>query len=149
MLPDNQQVVSPERFDDLLREQAKVAEFLTKEAEEEYLQHHAFLIHLVRREVAKHFGMESDCSPSVGDDCWPDHTSHISVTPRHCTQSFLTALRSLLTDDDRDYRIQLCVYGDIMDGKTYIGSMALWADRVLIERNLHELLCSQRNATQP
>ena len=39
-----------------------------------------------------------------------------------------------------DYRIQICVYGDAMDGKTYIGSMALYADRVLIETRLYELL---------
>ncbi|HEY5894764.1 MAG TPA: hypothetical protein VIT91_16200 [Chthoniobacterales bacterium] len=60
----------------------------------------------------------------------------------HCTPAFLSALRALLADDYRDYRIQLCVYADQMDGKSYIGSMALSADSVLIEQKLHDLLHS-------
>jgi|GEM_PF-6447516 len=70
----------------------------------------------------------------------------MEVTPQHCTPAFLTALRALLTDDYREYRIQLCVYADHNDGKSYIGSMALSADRVLIEQKLHDLLYSNRNA---
>jgi hypothetical protein len=142
MLPKNQQVVSPERFDELFSEQAIIAEFSTKDAEAEYVRRDSFLIHLIRREVVQQFGPESDRSPSVGDDLWPDHTRHLDVTPEHCTPAFLSELRTLLADDYRDYRIQLCVYADIMDGATYIGSMALSADYVLIEQKLHDLLHS-------
>lgn len=140
MLPKNQHVVSPERFDELFREQALIAEFRTKDAEAEYERRDSFLIHLIRREVVAHFGPESDDSPFVGDDWWPDHTRHMEITPKHCTPAFFGALRALLADDYRDYRIQLCVYADHNDGKSYIGSMALSADCVLIEQKLHELL---------
>ncbi len=146
MLPKNQQVVSPKRFDELFREQALIAEFPTKDAEAEYERRDTFLIHLIRREVAQYFGAESNKSLFVGDDWWPDHTRHMEVTPEHCTPAFLSTLRGLLADDYRDYRIQLCVYADPMDGKSYIGSMALSADSVLVEQKLHDLLHSNRNA---
>jgi hypothetical protein len=145
MLPKNQQVVTPERFDELFREQALIAEFPTEDSKAEYERRDTSLIDLIRREVAKHFGPESDHSPFVGDDWWRDHTRHMEVTPEHCTSTFLGALRSLLAGDYRDYRIQLCVYAEPMDGKTYIGSMALTTDRVLIEQKLHDLLHSNRN----
>ena len=145
MLPENQQVVSPKRFNDLFREQALIAEFSTKDAEAEYQRRDSVLIHLIRRAVEHHFGPATDQTPFVGDDWWPDHTRHMEVTPAHCTAGFLGALRALLSDDYRDYRIQLCVYADHFDGKTYIGSMALSADSVLIEQKLHDLFDSTRN----
>ena len=66
----------------------------------------------------------------------------MDATPAHCTAAFLTSLRRLLKGDYKDYRIQICVYEDPMEGTTYIGSMALYADRVLIEKRLHKLLRS-------
>ncbi len=146
MLPENQQVVSPERFDELFREQANIAEFPKENDELEYERRDSFLIHLIRREVTAHFGPDSGNSPFVGEDWWPDHTRHMEISSQHCTPSFLTALHALLTDDYRDYRIQLCVYVDPMEGNSYIGSMALSADHVLIEQKLHDLLYSHRNA---
>lgn len=146
MLPQNQQVVSPKRFDALFREQSHIAEFPTAEDEAAYERRDTFLIYLIRREVERQFGPESAQAPFVGDDWWPDHTRHLDITPAHCTPAFLGALRGLLLDDFRDYRMQLCVYGDPMEGKSYIGSMALSADHVLIEKKLHDLLKSNRDA---
>lgn len=146
MLPKNQQVVSPERFNELFREQAIIAEFPNEEAEAEYERRDSFLIHLVRREVATHFGDDSVPPPIVGDDWWADHTRHLEITPKHCTPEFFSALAALLADEYRDYRFQLCVYDDPDDGNSYIGSMALSSDRVLIEEKLDELLQSNRNA---
>src|SRR3954470_10680348 len=94
----SQQIVSPERFDELFRDQALIAEFPTEDAEAEYERRDSFLIHLIRREVVQHFGPESDHTPFVGDDWWPDHTRHMEVTPEHCTPAFLRALRALLAD---------------------------------------------------
>ena len=115
MLPENQQLVSPERFDELFREQALIANFLTEDAEVEYERRDSALIKLIRREVTQHFGPESDDSPFVGDNWWPDHTRHLEITPQHCTPAFLNALRALLAGDYRDYRIQLCAYADHME----------------------------------
>jgi hypothetical protein len=145
MLPENQQVVSPDQFDELFRKQALIAEFATESEESDYERRDSFLIHLIRAEAAKQFDPESDESPFVGDDWWPDHTRHLEVTPDHCTPEFLAGLRALLADDYRDYRIQLCVYADHSDGNSYIGSMALSADRVLIEQKLRDLLCRDKN----
>lgn len=145
MLPENQQVVSPDQFDQLFGEQALIAEFANESEETEYEQRDSFLIHLIRNEAAKQFGPASDESPFVGDDWWPNHTRYLDVTPDHCTPDFLTGLRTLLADDYRDYRIQLCVYADRDDGKSYIGSMALSADHVLIEQKLWDLLYRDKN----
>lgn len=143
MLPENQQVVSPDQFDQLFGEQALIAEFATESEEFEYERRDSFLIHLIRNEAAKQF--ESDESPFVGDDWWPNHTRYLEVTPSHCTPEFLVGLRALLADDYRDYRIQLCVYADRDDGKSYIGSMALSAKSVLIEQKLRDLLYRNKN----
>ena len=145
MLPENQQVVSPDRFDELFREQALIAEFPTEDVESEYERRDSFLIHLIRSEAANHFGSESDKSPFVGDDRWPDHTRHMDVAPDHCTPGFLKSLRTLPADDYRDYQIQLCVYADPADRRSYFGSMALSADRVLIEQKLLDFLSPDRS----
>lgn len=140
MLPKTRKIVSPEEFDQLFREEARIAEFTSPDEETAYERRDSFLIHLIRREVQQHFGTDENQQPFVGDDWWPDHTRHLEVTPTHCTVAFLTALQNLLTDEYKDYRIQICVYGGAMHGNSYIGSMALYADRVLIERKLYDLL---------
>jgi hypothetical protein len=146
MLPKSKHVVSPKQFDLLFKEQALIAEFATKDNETDYERRDSFLTHLIRREVGRCFGPESNDSPFVGDDWWPDHTRHLDLTPNHCTSDFLNGLRALLSDDYQNWRIQLCVYNDPLDGKTYIGSMALYSDRVLIEEKLNDLLESKQTA---
>lgn len=140
-------VVSPDKFDELFQEEARIVKFASPEAETDYEKQDAFLIHLIRKEVQQQFGADEEKQPFVGDDWWPNHTRYIDAAPKHCTTAFLAALRSLLSDDHKNYRIQICVYGDPLDGKSYIGSMALHADRVLIERSLYELLQSSETHT--
>jgi hypothetical protein len=142
MLPKTRNIVSPKKFDKLFREEAHIAKFASPEEKTAYERRDSFLIHLIRREVQQHFGPDKVHQPFVGDDWWPDHTRHMEATPAHCTPAFLTALRGLLTDDFQDYRVQICVYRHAMDGKTYIGSLALYADRVLIETKLYDLVQS-------
>lgn len=137
-------VVSPDEFDRLFREQALIADVSDKKSEVEYERRDSFLISLIRREVERHFGTDEDGTPFVGDDWWPDHTRHMELTPDHCSREFIGSLRSLLTGEFCDYRIQLCVYSDTMDGEKYIGSMALYAEHALIEKKLHALLCQTR-----
>ena len=144
MLPKSQKVVSPKEFDKRFRQEALIAEFATPEEEEDYERRDSALIRLIGKEIREHFGRSAKHQPHVNYDWWPDHTRFLDATPAHCTAAFLIALRRLLKNEYKDYRIQICVYGDTMDGKTYIGSMALYRDRVLIERKLHSLL--QRSA---
>lgn len=139
MLPKTQKVVSPKEFDECFREEALIARFSSPREETAYEKKDSLLIRLIRKEVRQHFGRNQQ-QPFVGDDWWPDHTRHIEATPAHCTPAFLTALRRLLKNDYKDYRIQICVYKDPMEGTTYIGSMALYSNRVLIEKRLHKLL---------
>ena len=139
MLPETRRVVSPEEFDKCFKKEAVIAKFVSKDEEDEYERRDSALIRLIRKEVRKHFGRNQKQQPDVGDDWWPNHTRYIEATPEHCTAAFLIALRQLLNDDYKDYRIQICVYADPMDGSSYIGSMALYKDRVLIEEKLHAL----------
>jgi len=142
MLPKTRRVVSPKEFDKIFKEEALIAEFSSTEEEEEYERKDSALIRLIRKEIRLHFGRKAD-SPYVIDDWWPNHTRYIEVTPAHCTAAFLIALGRLLNNQYKDYRIQVCVYEDAMDGATYIGSMALYKDRVLIEKKLHALFQRQ------
>ena len=140
MLPKTRKVVSPKKFDECFREEARIAKFSSPREEAAYERQDSLLIRLIRKEVRQHFGRNQKQQPFVGDDWWPNHTRYIEATPAHCTAAFLTALRLLLKDDYKDYRIQICVYKDPMEGTTYIGSMALYSNRVLIEKRLHKLL---------
>lgn len=140
MLPEKLNIVSPNDFDRLFQEQALIADVSDKKREVEYERRDSFLIFLIRREVERHFGTDEDRAPFVGDDWWPDHTRHMELTPEHCSPEFLGSLRSLLTDEYADYRIQLCVYADKMDGKSYIGSLLLYADHAVVEKKLYTLL---------
>ncbi|HEX7331597.1 MAG TPA: hypothetical protein VF290_08850 [Pyrinomonadaceae bacterium] len=143
MLPKNQRVVTAKEFDKAFKEEALIAEFSSSKDEEAYERRDAKLIRLIRKEIRQHFGRNEKKQPYVLDDWWPDHTRFIDATPAHCTPAFLMALRQLLNNDHKDFRIQICVYEDVMEGTTYIGSMALYRDRVLIEKKLHALFHRQ------
>src|SRR6185369_10848465 len=139
MLPQKLKVVTPKEFDKIFREEAVIAEFSSSEEEEEYEKRDSSLIRLMRKEIRLHVRPNAEQQPFVSDDWWPNHTRYIEVTPEHCTAAFLNALSRLLNNDFKDYRIQICVYEDVTNGATYIGSMALYHDRVLIEKKLHAL----------
>jgi hypothetical protein len=136
MLPEHQQIVSPERFSALFSEQALIAEFPNQEAESDYERRDAFLIHLIRREVDRIFASGDAEKPFVNDDWWPDHTRHVEADLRHCTPAFFEALHALLIDDYGDWRIQLC----ICDGRNFLGSLVLYAESILMEERLHSHL---------
>jgi hypothetical protein len=76
----------------------------------------------------------------VSDDWWPDHTRHVDVSIDGFTQAYYDGLRTVLAAAPPGWRVQAVVYGDIMDGKTMIGSAAIWADRVVVDRALYGLL---------
>ena len=44
-------VVSPDKFDELFQEEARIVKFASPEAETDYEKQDAFLIHLIRKEV--------------------------------------------------------------------------------------------------
>ncbi|APZ91960.1 hypothetical protein [Fuerstiella marisgermanici] len=142
----NAQVVSPEQFDELFRRRALIAEFTSDDDEAAYVKKDEFLIHLIRREAERVFDSVDEHAPFIGDDWWPDHTRHLELTTKHCTPEFLTAIRRLLTDDYKDYRVQCCVYDDYMNEDTYIGSMVFSAKDLLVEAKLSQALQRQADA---
>ena len=142
MFPVPQQVVSPKQFDRLFRDEAIIATFASDEDEADYERRDSFLIHLIRRVVERHFGPASEHTPHVVDDWWPNHTRYLDLSRDHCTPGFLADLHALLSDEYHDWRIQVCVYEDHVEGESYIGSSAIYQNRVLIERKLHALIGS-------
>jgi hypothetical protein len=140
MFEHNCLVVSPDEFDTRFRKDALIARFDSEAAETAYEKRDSFLIFLINQLVQRTFDSEEVDSLFVGDNWWPDHTRHIETTVKQCTLHFLTALRALLTNEFSEYRIQICVYDSLSQNSEYIGSMALYADRVLIESKLFEAL---------
>lgn len=136
-------VVSPEVFDDLFRKDALIAEFESSSDEVEYERRDSFLIHLINQVVELQFTSEDTQALCVGDDWWPNHTRYITAAPNHCTSAFLTALRCLLTDQYEFYRIQICVCESLSDTDVYIGSIAIYADRMVIESKLFQKLTNR------
>jgi hypothetical protein len=76
----------------------------------------------------------------IDDNSWPDHTCHLDATIDSFSQAFFDGMRSLLVDEYKDWRIQVVVYGVPANGKTMVGSIAIWSDRLLIDRALYALL---------
>ncbi len=140
MLSRSCTVLSPTEFDKHFQSETIIAGFASQEEKDAYSKRDAFLIYLIRRLVQKLFCKREDEEQQlfVGDDWWPNHTRYIETTPDYCTEKFIAGLRNLLDDRYEKYRIQICVHGDLLDGKSYIGSMALYVDRVLIEKPLFD-----------
>lgn len=140
MLPRIQTIATGEEFDELLRADAEMAYFSSVAEEEAYATRDEFLIHLMHERIAQQFGENLDSTPHQNEDWWPNHTRCLDMTPAQCTRSFLQSMHELLTDAFANYRIQICVYADVMAGETYVGSMVIYADRVVIEQKLAEHL---------
>lgn len=140
MLQLEKTVVTHEKFDELIDEGAKIAEFSSPAEEAAYERRDSFLIHLIKRLVNEHFSLVADSTPYVLEDWWPNHTRYLDMVPGQCTLPFLQALHELLTGEFSAYRIQICVYEDPMEGTTYIGSIMLYADRLIIETALDDRL---------
>lgn len=76
----------------------------------------------------------------VNWDSWPDQTCHLDATIDSFSQEFYDALHALLVDEYEDWRIQAVIYGLPASGKTMVGSIAIWSDRLLIDRALYSVL---------
>lgn len=76
----------------------------------------------------------------IGWDWWPNHTRYLDASIDCFSQEFYDRIRELLVSDYEHWRIQVVVYADPRDGQTMIGSIAIWAEKLLIDRALYALL---------
>jgi hypothetical protein len=128
-------------FDDLFRAGTRVAKFKGKQTEAEYEQRDSELRKRIVRVVDGLFEPGfSEKHLDIGWDWWPNHTRYLDASIDSFSQGFLDGLRALLVDEYKDWRIQVVVYADPGDGQTMVGSIAIWADKLLIDRALYALL---------
>ncbi|WP_425614153.1 hypothetical protein NA78x_004014 [Anatilimnocola sp. NA78] len=128
-------------FDDLFKASARIAKFKGEQAEADYVRRDEELrkrIVAVADRLYEPSYVEKHLE--IGWDWWPDHTRHLEASIDSFSQAFLDELRALLIDVYKDWRIQVVVYADPLDGQTLVGSIAIWADRLLIDRALYALL---------
>jgi hypothetical protein len=140
MLPEVERVRSGAEFDELFEAYARYVEFASPAAAVAYENRDAFLLFLVRRVAAEHFGPEPDRQPYILEAWWPDQTRYLDVARWQCTPEFLESLHALLSDEFVDYRIQVAVFDDPRDADTFLGSLVLYHDRLVIEATLDEQL---------
>ena len=114
--------LSPESFDELFQQEARVIEFGSPEEEAEYQKRDSQLITRIRQDIKRFWAPEESRELFVDEEWWPDHTRRVEVGMRHFTTALLTALRSLLTDEYKDYRILISVYVNRTETELYIGS---------------------------
>ncbi len=128
-------------FDELFRASARIVKLKGAQAEAKYARRDdsfaqlfvALADHLFGPSfIEKHLG--------IGWDWWPDHTRHLEASIDSFSQAFFDILRGLLVRQYKNWRIQVVVYGDAHDGQTMVGSIAIWADKLLIDRSLYALL---------
>lgn len=73
---------------------------------------------------------------SVCDDIVRSRTFFISIRFDAVTVQVLGLLREFIWTNAPGHRIQMVVYGDIMDGKSLIGACSLYANKVIVEEPL-------------
>lgn len=71
---------------------------------------------------------------------WPDHTCQMDATIDSFSQEFFDELRGLLVSEYEDWRIQVVIYGDVSNGQTMVGAIAIWSDKLLIDRALYAVM---------
>jgi hypothetical protein len=132
-------------FEQLFRAESRVATFSDATAEVAYVAHDEKLtreiVAIGRRLFDPSF---AERHFYACDDWWPNHTRYVDASIDSFTQAYFDELHALLTGDYRKWRIQAVVFGDPLDSQTMIGSIAVEAERVLIDRALYGVLVWQR-----
>ncbi len=136
-------IVSSKEFDDIFSKEVKIADLRNQQDEDDYAQRDNRLIQLLKSIVLSHTKNENTEEVWIGQDWWPDHTRHIEINYCLCSSHLISDLQSVLTGEFSNYRIQMCVYRDISEGESYVGSLVLYTDKRLIEKPLYDLLIAK------
>lgn len=128
-------------FDALFKATTRFAEVEGDEATAAYIAKLDQLRDQVVAAAARLF--EPDfCKKHVDVDwnSWPNQTCHLDATIDSFSQELYDGLRALLVNEYEGWRIQAVVYGLPASGKTMVGSIAIWSNRLLIDRALYGVL---------
>jgi hypothetical protein len=118
---------------------AMIAEFLTAADSERFSDKNDRLREGMEKGLAAHLGDElAESDTHLNYDWWPDHTRPVEISERAFTFASFEILRSLLTGEFDEWRIQAVVYTDIMEGTTFIGSVLIWSDKLIVRRELFD-----------
>jgi hypothetical protein len=126
-------------FDVLFRESALVAVFMTAADYEQFSDKNMHLTDEMEAVVGRLFVKAfADEHIGVGYDWWPDHTRSIECDIQCFNQELFDAVCALLVNEYDEWRIQVVVYDDVMKGTTMIGSVTIWSNKFLLDRQLYE-----------
>jgi hypothetical protein len=125
-------------FDALLKHSATIAQFLTASDSNRFSKKNDRLRIAIQKAVITHLGEDlAESDTHIGYDWWRDHTRHIEVSERTFTFEMFELLRSMLTGEFDEWRIQAVVYSD-MEASTMIGSVLIWWDKLIVDRELFD-----------
>ena len=97
----------------------------------------------MEKALAAHLGDElAESDSHLNHDWWPDHTRPVEISERAFTFATFEILRSLLTGEFDEWRIQAVVYTDIQQGTTFVGSALIWSDKIIVGRQLFDWMKS-------
>lgn len=132
-------------FDALLRHSAMIAAFLTGADSDRFSEKNGRLRNAMEISVIAHLGDDlAESDTHLNYDWWPDHTRTIEISERVFRFEMFELLRSLLTGEFDEWRIQVVVYADIMKGTTMIGSILIWWDKLIVDRKLFDWMQTHR-----
>lgn len=128
-------------FDKLFEESTRAVVLDGEAAEVEYVRKHDRLrkaVSLAARRLFDDAFVQANVF--LSDNWWPNQTCYVEASLDSISQDFFHALRATLGDDFAGWRIQLVIHSDLDDGKTMIGSIAVWREELLIDRALYAIL---------
>jgi hypothetical protein len=134
-----------EDFSKLLQKSALIAKFLTGADSERFSQKNDRLRQHIENACHKILGTEGmEAHAYIGYDWWPDHTRHVELDAHSFQQPLFQAIHALLVDEFDEWRIQVVVYREIIDGTTMIGSVLIWSDKLIVDRALYDWMSKAR-----
>ncbi|MBV9865743.1 MAG: hypothetical protein JO316_10355 [Abitibacteriaceae bacterium] len=132
-------------FDVIFRESALIAKFITASDYERYAAKDERLSRKIEVVVNKLFKKKfTKEHVYISYDWWPDHTRGIHLDTESFHQEVFDSLRALLVAQYDEWRIQAVIYQDIFKGRTMIGSIAIWSDKLLLDGALYNWMVDNK-----
>jgi hypothetical protein len=131
---------SDAEFNRVFEDTGRYVTFADSAEEESYVSHDRSFIELIKDVFARLLGPLNDDQVHQNEDWWPNHTRYVDCNLTVFNEHLQRALHSLLCGEYEGWRIQIVVYRDMLDGATQVGSMVLYSDWALVDRQLYDEL---------